>query len=97
MELSEYENTRLANKRYEIEQKKENIEELNKRILCSEQEQIKKLKKENEELKEVNKKKFEEVEVLDKKITDYENQYKDVSDLKDKIDFHNEQSKLNII
>jgi hypothetical protein len=84
----------LANKRYEIEQKKENIEELNKRILSSEQEQIEKLKKENEELRDLNKKKFDEVEVLDKKITEYENQYKDISNLKDKIDFHNEQSKF---
>lgn len=86
----------MANKRYEIEQKKENIEELNKRILSSEQEQIEKLKKENEELRDINKKKLEEVDVLEKKINEYENQYKDISNMKDKIDFHNEQSNLNI-
>lgn len=85
----------MANKRYEIEQKKENIEELNKRILSSEQEQIEKLKKENEELRDINKKKLEEVDVLEKKINEYENQYKDISNMKDKIDFHNEQSNLN--
>jgi hypothetical protein len=84
----------LANKRYEIEQKKENIEELNKRILTSEQEQIEKLRKDNVEIREINIKKLEEVEMLDKKISDYEQQYRDISNLKDKIDFHNEQSKL---
>jgi len=84
----------LANKRYEIEQKKENIEELNKRILTSEQEQIEKLRKDNDEIREINIKKLEEVEMLDKKISDYEQQYRDISNLKDKIDFHNEQSKL---
>ena len=35
---------------------------------------------------------MEEVDVLDKKINDYENQFKDISNMKDKIDFHNEQS-----
>lgn len=84
----------MANKRYEIEQKKENIEELNKRILTSEQEQIEKLRKDNVEIREINIKKLEEVEMLDKKISDYEQQYRDISNLKDKIDFHNEQSKL---
>ena len=84
----------MANKRYEIEQKKENIEELNKRILTSEQEQIEKLRKDNDEIREINIKKLEEVEMLDKKISDYEQQYRDISNLKDKIDFHNEQSKL---
>jgi len=83
----------LANKRYEIEQKKENIEELNKRILTSEQEQIEKLRKENDEIREINKKKSEEVEALEKKISDYEQQYREISNLKDKIDFHNDQSK----
>ena len=69
---------------------------LNKRIQNSEQEQIEKLKKENDEIKEVNKKKLEEVEMLDKKISDYEQQYRDFSNLKDKIDFHNEQSKYSL-
>ncbi len=87
----------MANKRYEIDQKKENIEELNKRILTSEQEQIEKLRKENDEIKEINKKKSEEVDMLDKKIYDYEQQYRDISNLKDKIDFHNEQSKKNFL
>lgn len=38
---------------------------------------------------------MEEVEALDKKIADYEQQYRDISNLKDKIDFHNEQSNEN--
>lgn len=33
--------------------------------------------------------------MLDKKINDYEQQYRDFSNLKDKIDFHNEQSKYS--
>jgi len=66
---------------------------LNKRILTSEQEQIEKLRKENDEIREINKKKMEEVDMLEKKISDYEQQYREISNVKDKIDFHNEQSK----
>ena len=50
----------MANKRYEIEQKKENIEELNKRIECSEQELIDKLRKENDLIREEIKAKLNE-------------------------------------
>ena len=46
IELAEYENTRIANKIYEIEQKKENIEDLKQKIQNSEDEQYKRLQEE---------------------------------------------------
>jgi hypothetical protein len=46
IELAEYENTRIANKIYEIEQKKENIDDLQQKIQNSEDEQYKRLQEE---------------------------------------------------
>jgi len=82
----------LANKRYEIEQKKENIEELNKRIECSEQELIDKLRKENDLIREEIKAKLNEFEKLEEDIINKENLYKSCCNIKDKQDFLNEQS-----
>jgi len=82
----------LVNKKYEIDQKKENIQELNKRILTSEQEQIEKLRKENDGIRGDIKNILEKVEVLEKLIVQNEQAYKDGSNLKDKLDFNNEQS-----
>lgn len=35
--------------------------------------------------------------MLEKKISDYEQQYREISNLKDKVDFHNEQSNFKIL
>jgi uncharacterized protein (DUF3084 family) len=94
VELSEYENTRIANKLYEIEQKREIIEDLKKKIHSSEQEQIEDLNKQIETIKENIKTKNELLEKIEKGIKDTEQRYKEIGTLKEKIDFENEKSNI---
>jgi chromosome segregation ATPase len=97
VELNEYENTRIANKLYEIEQKKDNIEELKKKIHNSEQEQIEALNKQIDLIKSLIKERNETMEKVEKTIKDTAVKYKDMQILKEKIDFENEKKKKSNI
>lgn len=96
IELNEYENTRIANKVYEIEQKKENIEELKQKILDSEEEQMRKL---NAEIEKYN----ENIRVLKLKVSDEDSELKKAEQqinetikIKDHVDQNNLQ-KMSLI
>lgn len=61
LELGDYESTRLINKQYEIDQKKENIEDLKQRLQDIEDEQFKKLQT---EIENYNKRKQEKEDLI---------------------------------
>lgn len=89
VELAEYENTRIANKVYEIDQKKENIEELKQKIQDSEEEQLQKLNAEIEKYQESCRQFQKKIEDEDNEIKKIQNQIKDTLRIKDQIEQNN--------
>lgn len=89
LELVEYENTRIANKDYEIMQKKENIEELKQKIHDSEEEQILKLNAEIDKYKESCTQFKNKINDEENEIKKLQNQIKDTQKLKEQIEANN--------
>lgn len=80
------------NKMFDIDRKRENIEELQKKIQYSEARQLEALNTQIVELKEKIRQKTETLEKLEKGIKDMETQFKDFQIHKEKVDFQNEKS-----
>lgn len=93
VELSEYENTRLLNKQFDIERLNEHISRLKEQIDMSEKEQVENLKKQIEILQEEIKKKAEAYEKIENDIKQADTRYRENQLLKEKIDLNNEQKK----
>lgn len=89
VELTEYENTRIANKIYEIEQKKENIEDLKQKIQNSEDEQMKRLNDEIERYQKACKQKQDLIHDEDNQIKLKTAQIRELQKLKENIEANN--------
>lgn len=96
IELAEYENTRIANKIYECEQKKENIDELKKRIQESVDEQVKRLKDDIEKYQKAFKSKNDQILEEENQIKVKQQQIEEFIKLKESIEASN-ITKINSI
>ena len=92
IELSEYENTRLANKIYEIDQKQENIEKLKNKIKENENQQKTNLINQIKAIEEIINTKRSYFEKQDADLKRGEKEYADIHSYKEKVDQQNEIS-----
>lgn len=95
--MSEYENTRLANKIYEIDQKSENIEELKNKIKESENLQKTNLINQINEISARIREKQEIYNKHDEELKKGEKLYADMFQNKEKVDQQNEISNIVIL
>jgi chromosome segregation ATPase len=96
-ELSEYENTRILQKQYNVERLQEHIKDLNDKIDMTEKQQVEDLRKDIKKIEEEIAKKVEEFEALENDINNKENQSREIQNLREKVEINNKHSKYKII